>query len=226
MADSYDSPKPSPHDEKPIDWPSDEWEAFGFLHEGATIQEVANHFRLTRGEISRWVRKWRDRYGPDVYVAKRGPRTANTAQRVSSAMGKGRPELVAGAIYPATPYERAIAMDRASASAAEVVEKATQRFVQSPILIAGLEPKDLLDLARAACLLSARAQGIMQGPGAGSALPGDTASENDIGVDISALEAGPSDDDLLQAADDVIRQFKLFKGGKDEAVETDGREVS
>ena len=198
---------PTPDGNVPDDWPLEWWEAFQALHGGATYAEAAELVRRSPSTVSRWVTRWRDQYGPEVFVSPREA-TLTPEARAAGQQAGGAAQAVS---WKARRLSEADRYGTTAALLVDVIDQALGAF--TPERIAEMTTRDVLDLARTAEILTKRADALA-----------DVVEERhdvsiEANVDLSALERkadGSETQELLAAAGDVIRQFKLVKGDRDE----------
>ena len=206
--------RPVPGEGMPDGWQPEWWQAFESLHGGATYQQTADLLGRSASTISRWVRSWRDKWGEDIFVSPNEAR--NNLTQESRVKGGEAGGAAIAKFHADNRAQLALGAGIAADHTRDLAMLIMRRFVQSPLAIAEAGPHEVLQLARAFDLFAARADKL-------SDLGGRYQDPTDNGefsadVDLSGLEAavsGTETQELLGAADDIVRRFKLLKGGGD-----------
>lgn len=200
---------PDPEGNPPDGWTLEEWEAYGLLKSDPeeTYASVAKQIGRSTSTVSRMVRRWRDRYGPDVYVSPRSGKLNVSTEKALEGARNG------GAVIAARWADRRVdvgnELGTSSKLSNDVALAGLQLLLEDPARLSELSTKDLLNLARFADLTAKRADLLVD------AGPVPDPMAGGYGVDLSGLEAASSSghhQETLQAVEVIYRQYRKDTG--------------
>lgn len=211
---------PDPNGEKPADWPAEHWTAFQLtMLEDRSVRSTAEHLGYSPGTVTAWRKKYQARYGPTFWPTSRRPSAFPAPEATSyGAWVAGRSSR--GGKWAALREGAANQFGEAAFLAREASAAALRLLLADEGRLRALEPRDILDLARAAEVLAHRADVLARippphvviiPPGAGGhGPPGLLDSLDRAGDDGAHKEA-------LDIAETVVRHFQVLNGGGAEA---------
>ena len=209
----------------PPDWRPIEWEAFIMLHDGATYRETAEASGVQAGTVGQWVRKWRKKYGPEVFISPNPQHPEFTDEQ------RSRGGQTAGAIQQLKYAELRADMARSAGvtgdNARGTALKMIAVWLDDEQRIKQADTTDILNLARAFEIFTKRADLLADIPSADRPhASGLTQTNTDIkvNVDLSKLEQAAEGEEIqetMRAVDDVLKIFKTARGDVIEAEATE-----
>lgn len=191
---------------------------------GGSVVDMATAAAVSTGTASKWLRVWRSKLGDDLF---RDERQRQRAEQTEAA--REQAEQTWSDLRQREARNAGVTASAVRARLLEILPTvATSRVdrgpngTSAPIVVAGPDARQIKALADTVAALLGSAELLDDRPTRHSRSTSAEAGPAGLGSGIvpsgllDGLEAGDGDGEVLEAAEQVIRQFSLIKGG-DEA---------